>query len=187
MSQWLKQSTAVTIKLGPFLDKTDGVTEETGLSPSVEVSKNNADFVARSSASAISHNSNGWYSVPLDTTDTGTLGPLCVKSDDAANHLPVWKDFMVVPAVVYDSLIAGSDLLTVDATDIADTLLNRDMSAVSDTNARSPLNALRLLRNKWSVAAGTLTVTKENDTTSAWTSAVTGTAGADPITSSDPA
>lgn len=73
------------------------------------------------------------------------------------------------------------------ATENADAMLKRDMSAVSGESDRSPLNALRFLRNKWSVAAGTLTVTKEDDTTTAWTSAVTGTTGADPITASDPA
>lgn len=70
---------------------------------------------------------------------------------------------------------------------LADALLNRDMSAVSDTNARSPLNALRILRNKWSIAAGTLTVTKEDDATSAWSAALTDDATANPITASDPA
>ncbi|MEY5097443.1 MAG: hypothetical protein RJA36_162 [Pseudomonadota bacterium] len=69
----------------------------------------------------------------------------------------------------------------------ADALLNRDMSAVSDTNSRSPLNALRHIRNKWSVSGTTLTVTKEDDTTSAWTSTLTTNASADPITGSDPA
>lgn len=111
---WLKQSTAVTIRLGPALDKTDGVTEETGLSPSVEVSKNHAAFAARNSASAITHDSNGWYAVPIDATDTGTLGPLIVKFDDAATHLPVWREFLVVPAHVYDGLVAGTDNLQVD-------------------------------------------------------------------------
>lgn len=69
----------------------------------------------------------------------------------------------------------------------ADALLNRDMSAVSDSNARSPLNALRFLRNKWSISGATLTVTKENDSTSAWTATVSTTAGADPVTGNDPA
>lgn len=69
----------------------------------------------------------------------------------------------------------------------ADALLNRDMSAVSDTNSRSPLNALRHIRNKWSVSGTTLTVTKEDDTTAAWTSTLTTNASADPITGSDPA
>lgn len=73
------------------------------------------------------------------------------------------------------------------ATQNADALLNRDMSAVSDTNARSPLNALRLLRNKWTSSAGTLTVYKENDSTSAWTGTLTGDAAADPVVGSDPA
>ena len=69
----------------------------------------------------------------------------------------------------------------------ADAMLNRDMSAVSDTNARSPLNALRFLRNKWSVSGTDLTVTKENDSTTAWTSVVTASPGADPISGNDPA
>ena len=73
------------------------------------------------------------------------------------------------------------------ATENADALLNRDMSAVSDTNSRSPLNALRHIRNKWSISGTTLTVTKEDDTTSAWTSTLSTNASADPITGSDPA
>lgn len=73
------------------------------------------------------------------------------------------------------------------AVENADALLNRDMSAVSDTNARSPLNALRFLRNKWSVSGTTLTVTKENDSTTAWTASVTTNASAEPVTGSDPA
>jgi hypothetical protein len=73
------------------------------------------------------------------------------------------------------------------ATQNADALLNRDMSAVSDTNARSPLNALRFLRNKWSISGTALTVTKENDSTAAWTAVVTAAPGADPISGNDPA
>lgn len=73
------------------------------------------------------------------------------------------------------------------ATQNADTLLNRDMSAVSDTNARSPLNALRFIRNKWAVSGTTLSVKKEDDATEAWTATVTAAPGADPISGSDPA
>jgi hypothetical protein len=124
MASWLKQSTAVTIRLGPLLDIADGVTEETGQTPAVEVSKNHAAFASRNSATAVAHDSNGWYSIPLDTTDTGTLGPLIVKTDAAATYLPVWREFMVVPANTYDSLIAGSDVLTADVTQIAGTTAN---------------------------------------------------------------
>jgi hypothetical protein len=73
------------------------------------------------------------------------------------------------------------------ATENADALLNRDMSAVSDSNARTPLNALRFLRNKWSVSGVTLTVTKEDDTTSAWEATLSADASANPVVGSDPA
>ncbi len=76
------------------------------------------------------------------------------------------------------------------AVEIADTLLDRDMSTGTDsgsTTIRTPRQALRFLRNKWSISGTTLSVCKENDTTTSWTAQVTGTAGADPITSSDPA
>jgi hypothetical protein len=72
------------------------------------------------------------------------------------------------------------------ASENADALLNRDMSAVSDTNARSPLNALRLLRNKWTITGNTLSVKKENDSTEAWNSTVSASSDADPIVGNDP-
>ena len=83
---------------------------------------------------------------------------------------------------------AQCDIAIADALNsIADAILNRDLSAVSDTNARTLLNAARFLRNKWSVSGTTLTVTKEDDTTSAWTATVSVDANADPITGNDPA
>ena len=80
---------------------------------------------------------------------------------------------------------AVSDIPT--AVQNADALLNRDMAAVSDTNSRTPLNALRALRNKVDAAGGTLTVTKENDSTTAWTAVLTSDNAADPIIGIDPA
>ena len=71
------------------------------------------------------------------------------------------------------------------ATQNADALLKRDMSAVTGEADRSPLNALRAIRNKTAIAAGTLTVYEEDDTTEAWTATVT-TAAGDPLASVDP-
>lgn len=73
------------------------------------------------------------------------------------------------------------------ATENADAILKRDWTAVTGEAARSLLNALRFLRNKWSVSGGTLTVTKEDDVTSAWTAAISTDAAAVPIIGSDPA
>ncbi|MCA9440498.1 MAG: hypothetical protein KC964_06800, partial [Candidatus Omnitrophica bacterium] len=54
----LKQSTAVTLEIGPFVDAADGVTPETGLglADDIEISKNGAPFATVSSAS-LTHDS----------------------------------------------------------------------------------------------------------------------------------
>lgn len=122
----LKQSTAVVIQFGPFVDKTDGVTLETGLVSALDhgttgilLSKNGGTLTIRNATvTATTYDAHGCYKVTLDTTDTNTLGTLRAIYTDAATCLPVWIDFHVVPANVYDSLIAGSDVLTADVTQI---------------------------------------------------------------------
>lgn len=116
-------------------------------------------------------------------TEIGQLGTdvAAVKSDTAAILLDTGTDGVVVNA-------AG--LATDAVNEIADGILNRDMSTGTDSGSptvRTMRQALRFLRNKWSISGTTLTVTKEDDTTASWTSTLAGTAGADPITSSDPA
>jgi hypothetical protein len=74
-----------------------------------------------------------------------------------------------------------------DTAPFADDLLDRNMATGTDSTGRTPRNALRALRNKWSISGTALTVTKEDDSTSAWTSTLTATAGVNPITTSDPA
>jgi hypothetical protein len=116
MTQWLKQSTAVTVKMGPFLDSTDGDTEMTALTISqadIRLTKNGGAFAQTNNAAGATHDENGFYGVPLDTTDTNTLGTLKVFIHEAS-ALSVWQDFMVVPANVWDSLF-GADKLQVDA------------------------------------------------------------------------
>ena len=122
MAQWLKQSTAFTFELGPFLDDTDGKTAEASLTiaaTDVYVSKAGAALAAKNDATALTGTGDalGYYACPLNTTDTGTLGPLRVHCH-VAGALPVWQDFLVVPAQAYNSLIAGSDKLQVDAVEI---------------------------------------------------------------------
>jgi len=129
---WLKQSTAATIKLGPFLDDSDGKTAETGLTISqadIRVSKNGGAFAQSNNAAGATHDENGWYGIPLDATDTGTLGRLAVAIHESG-ALPVWAEFLVVPANVYDSLVSGSDELEVDAASVGGTAqTGRDLGA----------------------------------------------------------
>ena len=87
----------------------------------------------------------------------------------------------------------GLDLIAYNATGvaaIADGVLDRNMATGTDngsTTVRTMRQALRAIRNKWSISGTTITFTKEDDSTSSWTAVLTGTPGADPITASDPA
>lgn len=108
-------------------------------------------------------------------------------SQTSVDDLPTNAELATALGAADDATLAAIAALSIPtATENADALLNRDMSAVTDSNARSPLNALRFLRNKWSISGTTLTVTKENDSTSAWTATVTAAPGADPISGNDP-
>lgn len=116
MSRFLKQSTAFTFRAGPFVDSTDGVTAETALTiaqADIQISKAGGAFAQTSSSPTTTHDADGWYQCPLTSTDTGTVGALTVQIT-MAGALPVWHDFMVLPANVYDSLVGGTDLLDVN-------------------------------------------------------------------------
>ena len=113
--EYLKQSTAATIKLGPFLDDTNGKTAETELTiaqADIKLTKNGGTFAQTNNAAGATHDAAGWYGIPLDTTDTGTLGRLTVAVHEAG-ALPCFAEFMIVPANVFESL-CGSDKLEVD-------------------------------------------------------------------------
>ena len=150
MSNFLKQSTAVVVSFGPFLDKTDGVTEETGLVSSldhattgIKLSKNGGALTIRhATVTATTYDAYGMYRVTLDTTDTNTLGTLRMAFNEAATCLPVWQDFMVLPANIFDSLVSGSDLIDVSMTQILGTAVSSPATAgVLDVNLKNIANA----------------------------------------------
>lgn len=124
MCMWLKQSTSVTIKFGPGLDSTNGVTPETGLatamdnaSTGIRVSKNGENLIDRNDATVPAHDEVGFYDIVLSTTDTDTLGTLRILFSGDTINLPIWQDFMVVPANVWDSMF-GADNLDVNTTQV---------------------------------------------------------------------
>lgn len=118
--QYLKADTATTIRIGPFVDDSDGKTAETGLTiaqADVRLSKGGAAAAQKNDATSATHDENGYYRVPLNTTDTNTEGTLDVCVSEAG-ALPVIAKFTVLPAEVYDSFVAGTDKLQVDLVQI---------------------------------------------------------------------
>lgn len=154
MPAWLKQSTAVDIAIGPFVDSADGFTAETALTLSqadIRLKKNAGAWAQKNDATSATHEEAGWYECELDATDTNTLGILIVAVNETG-ALPVWREFMVVPANVYDSLVSAIDWL--------------------DVCAAKP---------EWSISGTTLTVKKQDDTTNQFTKTLTTDAAADPV------
>jgi len=118
---WLRQSTASQeIQLGKFVDDTDGKTAETALSianTDIKLWKEGATSQASKNSGGATHIANGWYYAVLDATDTNTLGKLEVTVD-VSGALSVRREFMVLPANVYDALVLDTDVLETDLIEI---------------------------------------------------------------------
>lgn len=108
MTQILRQSTAVDVLIGPFVDLTNGATAETGESPSVKLSKNGQALAAKNDVTTPVHDADGYYNCELDATDTDTVGTLVLTVAATANALPVRHEFQVVEEAVYDAMYASS-------------------------------------------------------------------------------
>lgn len=284
------QSTTLLVVFKAFLSS-DHVSEATGKTIAITISKNGGAFGnPNAGATNATEISSGWYKVSLDTTDTGTLGPLAIRGavatiDDVGQWFQVVKatnggmtalpdaaaeaagglytrgsgagqinqpangmidanvvrnagtaitsaagiqevkvasianNAITAASIASDAItaakiadgaidaatfaagaidataiaadaIGSSELAASAANEIADAILDRDMSTGTDsgsTTVRTPRQALRFLRNKWDISAGTLTVKKEDDATTSWTSSMNTDAAAVPVIGSDPA
>jgi hypothetical protein len=158
------RNTASQIIGGQLIATADGSNVTSGTT-TVYVTKDGG--AQASGGGAVTHEGNGFWSYTPTQAET-----------DAAHVAFTFVNALAITATV--------QVYPVALTDYADALLKRDMSAVTGEASRSPLNALRFLRNKWGVAGTTLTVTKEDDATTAWSATVTLDGAASPITGSDP-
>lgn len=106
----LRQSTAVDVLIGPFVDSTDGDTEETALTiaqADVRLSKNGQTAAQKSDVTSAAHDADGFYNCELDATDTDTVGAM-VLYVHVAGALAVRHEFQIVEEAVYDALFAAS-------------------------------------------------------------------------------
>lgn len=113
MQGFLKVATAATVVAGPFRAIADGYTACVSLTTQAGryiVNGTGAAFTA----STWTHDANGSYLVGLSTTHTGTVGRLRLTFTDAATYYPVTEDFVVLPALIYDSFVGGTDTLQTD-------------------------------------------------------------------------
>lgn len=104
----LRQSTAVTVKLGPMLDTAgDPVTGLTITKADLRLSKNGGNMAAASADQGASdagapHDELGAYDCSFNTTDTNTLGHIRAIALEAG-AIVGWEDFNVLTANDWDA------------------------------------------------------------------------------------
>ena len=140
--RFLKQSTAVSISIGHLIDEVDQITPITSLTPSEitagvvkGVTNTSLTLTASGGSNDFVHIVSGLWSLELTTSDTDTLGQLRVHLLDADKFLPLFEDFQIVTANVYDSLFGSGDNLQTD-------MIQIDWNTTNGNNAT--LNLLKL-------------------------------------------
>ncbi len=134
--RFLRTNTAARITVGPFLDKTDGITPEVSLTVTSEkltfmVDVANVPTLVLDVAPTASGGANdmvhvtgddaGFYDLELAAADVNYLGRAMLAITDAATHCPVFHEFMLLPAMIYDAGVLGTDRLDANVTHVADT------------------------------------------------------------------
>lgn len=134
--RFLRTNTATRVTVGPFLDKTDGITPKTALTvtackltfvcdtagvPTLILDTNPTASGGANDMIHISGDDAGFYDLELAAADVNYLGRAMLSLTDAANHCPVFHEFMILPAMMYDSIVLGTDRLDTNVTHIADT------------------------------------------------------------------
>jgi len=110
-----KQSTARTFIVGPVLDST-GAAKTDEVVASIKITKEGTVGAPDGSAT-LTHDHAGKYKLALTANDFDTLGLLEISLNSGTNDMPIVR-FNVVPANVFDALVAGSVYLKTDATQV---------------------------------------------------------------------
>lgn len=120
--EFLRSNTAVIKAVGPFFDKTDGVTLETALTITNERITLIAETDAGSAPTIILDNitgatsgtandlnyitgqDNGMMQIEFAAADVNRVGGMKLTITDAANHVPVFHHYFVLPQAIFDWL-----------------------------------------------------------------------------------
>jgi hypothetical protein len=143
--RFLRQNTAIRVTVGPFIDKTDGITPETGLTATNEhltlmVDDGNVPTLvldANATASGgnndmvhVTNDDAGFYDLELTAAQLNYVGRAMLSINYVTDHCPVFHEFMIIPANVYDSIVLGTDALDVSTIQLSGTACTaRDIGA----------------------------------------------------------
>ena len=114
MSQVLRQSTEVIVRIGPAVAVGDGFTPVTTLALSTA---DEAEALRAAGAATLDISgatfaaitgADGWYNMTLSTTATNTVGTLDIVVNDDSLILPIFARFQVIEEAAFDAIYAAS-------------------------------------------------------------------------------
>ncbi len=132
--RYLKQNVNVHITVGPALAIADGITPVENLTPAnvagyiIHDHDDGTDTAHTAFACVATADADyefvtihaGYYDLDIPQAQTNLVGRMIIGLYDTDVCLPFWHEFMVLPALVYDSLM-GTDNLQVDAIQVGGT------------------------------------------------------------------
>jgi len=135
----ITQSTAYTVTFF-MADETDDETAETGLSPTVYLSKAGGAFATSTNAAAeVPTTGRGWYTVVLTTTETNTVGDFVVEAEGTGAD--IWREKYQIVATAAVSVT----LTTAQYNTIADHVIRRDLPSVEASSDGDTLGRYSLM------------------------------------------
>jgi len=166
--QELKQSAAVVVRLGSFVDMTDGVTPETGITLAAADQAvlfrhgiTSAISLANVASMAAVTGDDGWYNLSLAASAVNTLGTLSVNVQDEGTTLPVFRDYAVVTANYWDSKYSTDyrhvDVIQVGGTSQTANDNGADINAILVDTAAMEATVEKGVKDQLGLATGTTT------------------------------
>ena len=157
MARYLRTNTATRVTVGPFLDKTDGITPEVALTatnehltlvvdtggvPTLALDANATASAGDNDMVHITGDDAGLYDLELTAAQLNYVGRAILSVNYVTDHLPVWHEFIILPAVIYDAMVLGTDLFDVSMTQILGTAVSTPATAgILDVNIKNIVNA----------------------------------------------
>jgi hypothetical protein len=155
--QFLKQSTAATVEVGPVLDA-DGNAYTSAVIGDFNITKNGTTAALAAAATA-THSHNGTYLVALTTGNTDTLGRLSISMNKATYGMTIFR-YDVLAANQFDAIVTNGN---VTPAAIADAVWDEAYSG--HTTAGTFGKLMDILRKSNNVIEGTILASPTPTTT----------------------
>lgn len=145
---WAKQSAAATLIVGPILDSA-GAEYTSAVIGDLSISKNGGTLTALAAAATLTHIANGQYALVMTVGNLDTLGRLQITCNKSTYQMPP-IGLNIVPAMVFDSMVLGTDVLQSDTIQFGGTngtFAAGVPTAALDSDAQAMVTAFNAMRS----------------------------------------